>query len=198
MMRKIIAITQVTVDGVMQAPGGPEEDPSNGFTHGGWAMPFGDDVLSQVIDETIAGEFAMLLGRRTYDIFAGYWPNQSGRIAKAFNKATKYVVTRSRDQLDWKTSQRIGGDIVAEIRRLKASDGPVLHIWGSSELLQTLFAADLVDEYRLWVAPVVVGKGKRLFENGVPPRGLSLVATRSTPKGVLINTYRPAGPLPTV
>jgi dihydrofolate reductase len=197
MMRKIIAITQSTVDGVMQAPGGPEEDPSNGFTHGGWAMPFGDDVLSQVIDETIAGEFAMLLGRRTYDIFAGYWPNQSGRIAKAFNKATKYVVTRSRDQLDWKTSQRIGGDVVAEIRRLKASGGPVLHIWGSSELLQTLFAADLVDEYRLWVAPVVVGKGKRLFENGVPPRGLSLVATRSTPKGVLINTYRPAGPLPT-
>ena len=197
-MRKIIAITQVTVDGVMQAPGGPEEDPSNGFTHGGWAMPFGDDVLSQVIDETIAGEFAMLLGRRTYDIFAGYWPNQSGRIAKAFNKATKYVDTRSRDQLDWKTSQRIGGDVVAEIRRLKASDGPVLHIWGSSELLQTLFAADLVDEYRLWVAPVVVGKGKRLFENGVPPRGLSLVATRSTPKGVLINTYRLAGALPTV
>ena len=197
-MRKIIAITQVTVDGVMQAPGGPEEDPSNGFTHGGWAMPFGDDVLSQVIDETIAGEFAMLLGRRTYDIFAGYWPNQSGRIAKAFNKATKYVVTRSCDQLDWKTSQRIGGDVVDEIRRLKASDGPVLHIWGSSELLQTLFAADLVDEYRLWVAPVVVGKGKRLFENGVPPRGLSLVATRSTPKGVLINTYRLAGALPTV
>ena len=197
-MRKIIVFEFITLDGVMQAPGGPEEDPSNGFTHGGWAMPFGDDVPSQVIDETIAGEFAMLLGRRTYDIFAGYWPNQSGRIAKAFNKATKYVVTRSRDQLDWKTSQRIGGDIVAEIRRLKASDGPVLHIWGSSELLQTLFAADLVDEYRLWVAPVVVGKGKRLFENGVPSRGFSLVATRSTPKGVLINTYRPAGPLPTV
>ena len=197
-MRKIIAITQVTLDGVMQAPGGPEEDPSNGFTHGGWAMPFGDDVLSQVIDETIAGEFAMLLGRRTYDIFAGYWPNQSGRIAKAFNKATKYVVTHTIDHLDWKTSQRISGDVVDELRRLKASDGRALHIWGSSELLQTLIAADLVDEYRLWVFPVVLGQGKRLFENGVPPRGLSLVATRSTPRGILLNTYRPAGPLPKV
>jgi dihydrofolate reductase len=199
MMRKIIAITQVTLDGVMQAPGGPEEDPSNGFTHGGWAMPFVDDAAGQVIGETIAGEFDMLLGRRTYDIFAGYWPNQGDHpIAKAFNKATKYVVTRSLDHLDWKTSVRIGGDVVDELRRLKASAGPALHVWGSSKLLQTLIAADLVDEHRLWVFPVVLGKGKRLFENGVPPRGLSLVATRSTARGVLLNTYRPAGPLPKV
>jgi dihydrofolate reductase len=199
MMRKIIAITQVTLDGVMQAPGGPEEDPSNGFTHGGWAMPFVDKAAKQVIGETIAGEFDMLLGRRTYQIFAGYWPNQGDNpIAKAFNKATKYVVTRTLDQLDWKTSQRISGNVVDELRRLKASDGPTLHIWGSSELLQTLIAADLVDEYRLWVFPVVLGEGKRLFESGVPPRGLSLVATSSTPSGVLLNTYRPAGPLPKV
>ncbi|HEV2751876.1 MAG TPA: dihydrofolate reductase family protein [Gemmatimonadales bacterium] len=194
-MRKIIAITQLSVDGVMQGPGGPEEDPTNGFTHGGWAMPFGDDALVQVIDETIAGEFAMLLGRRTYEIFASYWPKQSGSIAKAFNKATKYVVTRTLDPLDWKDSQRIGGHVVEEVRRLKASDGPAFHIWGSSELLQALIAADLVDEYRMWVAPVVLGTGKRLFASGVPPRGLSLVATRSTPRGVLVNTYRPAGPL---
>jgi dihydrofolate reductase len=194
-MRKIIAITQVTLDGVMQSPGGPEEDPTNGFTHGGWAMPFVDDAAKQVIGETIAGEFDMLLGRRTYEIFASYWPNQGDNpIAKAFNKATKYVVTRTLDQLDWKTSQRISGDVVDELRRLKASDGPALHIWGSSELLQTLIAADLVDEYRIWVFPVVLGQGKRLFENGVPPRRLSLVATRSTPSGVLLNTYRPAGP----
>jgi dihydrofolate reductase len=199
MMRKIIAITQVTLDGVMQAPGGPEEDPSNGFTHGGWAMPFVDKAAKQVIGETIAGEFDLLLGRRTYQIFAGYWPNQGDNpIAKAFNKATKYVVTRTLDQLDWKTSQRISGNVVDELRRLKASDGPTLHIWGSSELLQTLIAADLVDEYRLWVFPVVLGEGKRLFESGVPPRGLSLVATSSTPSGVLLNTYRPAGPLPKV
>jgi dihydrofolate reductase len=197
-MRKIVAITQVTVDGVMQAPGGPEEDPSNEFSHGGWAMPFGDDALSRIIDETVAGAFDMLLGRRTYEIFAAYWPYQDGTIATAFNKATKYVVTRTLDQLDWDHSQRVSGDVVDEVRRLKASAGPVLHIWGSSALLQTLIAAELVDEYRLWIAPVVLGEGKRLFESGVPPRGLALVETRSTPKGILITTYRPAGPLPQV
>ena len=198
-MKKIIAISQVTLDGVMQSPGGPEEDPSNGFTHGGWAMPFMGDDSGQAIGEIIAGEFDMLLGRRTYQIFAGYWPNHGdGPIGKAFNKATKYVVTRSLGQLDWKSSQRIGGDVVDELRRLKGSDGPALHIWGSSELLQTLTAAGLVDEYRMWVFPLVLGEGKRLFENGVPPRSLSLVATRSTPAGVLLNTYRPAGPLPKV
>jgi dihydrofolate reductase len=198
-MRKIIAITQVTLDGVMQAPGGPEEDPTNGFRHGGWAMGFVDDAAKQVIAETIAGEFDMLLGRRTYDIFAAYWPNQAADnpIAKAFNKATKYVATRGLDQkLEWKTTQRIGGDVVDGLRRLKASDGPVLHLWGSSDLLQTLTAADLVDEYRLWVFPLLLGKGKRLFEAGVPPRRLALVSTGSTPSGVLFNTYRPAGPLP--
>lgn len=189
-MRNIIAITQVSVDGVMQAPGGPEEDPSNGFTHGGWAMPHGDETLMRIIGETIAGEFGMLLGRRTYDIFAGYWPKHDDNpIGKAFNKATKYVVTRGRGSPDWKTSQRLGG--MDEVRRLKAAEGPPLHVWGSSELLQALIAADLVDEYRLWIAPVVLGKGKRLFGSNVPPRVLTLASTRSTPKGVLINTYRP-------
>jgi dihydrofolate reductase len=196
-MRKIIAITQITLDGVMQAPGGPEEDSSDGFTHGGWAMPFGDKAVGKIIDETIAGEFDLLLGRRTYEIFAGYWPHQGeNRIAKAFNKATKYVVTRTLKRLDWKKSQRIDGDVVGKIRQLKASNGPALHIWGSSELLQTLIAAELIDEHRLWVAPVVLGTGKRLFEKGVPPRGFKLVETRSTPSGVLANTYRPTGPLP--
>ena len=192
-MRNLIAITQITLDGVMQAPGGSEEDRKNGFTQGGWAMPLVDDALNIV--ET-AGAYDMLLGRRTYDIFAGYWPYQDNSIAKVFNKATKYVVTHRLDQLDWETSVRIGGDVVEEVRRLKASDGPELHIWGSSELLQTLIAADLVDEYRIAVFPVVLGEGKRLFGNGIPPRGFTLVGTRSTPKGVLVNTYRSAGPLP--
>jgi dihydrofolate reductase len=161
-------------------------------------MPFVDEAARQVIDETIAGEFDLLLGRWTYDLWARYWPHQSDSpvapIAKAFNKATKYVVTHRTDRLDWKTSQRLGG--VDEIRGLKASDGPELHLWGSSVLLQALIAADLVDELRLWLFPVVLGKGKRLFETGVPPRGLALVASRSTPSGVLLVTYRPAGPLP--
>jgi dihydrofolate reductase len=196
-MRQLIAMTQVTVDGVMQAPGGRAEDPTNGFTDGGWAMPFLDDALKEAIGATIAGAFDMLLGRRTYEIFAAYWPNQGDNpIAKAFNTATKYVVTRSVHRLDWENAQPIGGDVVDAVRRLKASDGPALHLLGSSELLQTLIAADLVDEYRIWVYPLVLGQGKRLFEHGVPPRGLALVETRSTPKGVLVNTYRPAGALP--
>ncbi len=196
MTRQLIAMTQVTLDGVMQAPGGAEEDPSNGFSHGGWAMPFATDAGRQAIDEIIAGEFGLLLGRRTYEIFAGYWPKHDDNpIGKAFNKATKYVATRSLETLDWMNSEQIGGDAADGVRRLKASGGPDLHVWGSSQLLQTLIAADLVDEHRLWVFPVVLGEGKRLFENGVPPRSFSLVATRSTPSGVLLNTYRPAGPL---
>ena len=195
-MRKVISITQVTLDGVMQGPGGPEEDPGTGFTHGGWAMPFVDEAARQVIGEIMAGEFDLLLGRRTYDIWAAYWPQQNDSIAKAFNKATKYVVTRSLERLDWKKTQRVSGDVADAIRRLKASDGPELHVWGSSVLLQALIGAGLVDEYRLWVFPVVLGEGKRLFEKSVPPRSLSLIATGRTPSGVVFNTYRPAGPVP--
>ena len=191
-MRKIIAITQLTVDGVMQAPGSSEEDRRRGFTHGGWAMPLVDDSLNIV--ETVA-EYDLLLGRTTYDIFAGYWPYQDNEIGKAFGRATKYVVTHRSDQLGWETSVQVSGK--DEIRRLKASEGPELHVWGSGQLLQALIAADVVDEYRIAVFPVVVGGGARLFENGVPPRGLTLVETRRTPTGVLVNTYRPAGPLKT-
>jgi dihydrofolate reductase len=195
-MRKIIAITQVTLDGVMQSPGGPEEDPRNGFTHGGWAMSFGDEILMKVLGETIAGKFDLLLGRRTYDIWAGYWPHQGENpIGKAFNRAQKYVVTHRRALLAWEGSQRIGEDVVAKLHRLKKSRGPALHIWGSGKLLQTLMAADLIDEHRLWIAPVVLGQGRRLFENGLPPRRLKLVESLKTTTGVLINTYRPAGPL---
>jgi dihydrofolate reductase len=195
-MRKVLAITHVTLDGVMQAPGGPEEDPRGGFTQGGWAMLFSDEVVGEALGEIMSGEFDLLLGRRTYEIFAAYWPYADDNpIARAFNKATKYVVTNSLDSFDWVNTQPIDGDAVDEIRRLKASDGPELHVWGSSELLQALIAAELVDEFRVWVYPLVLGRGTRLFENGVPPRGLTLVESRSTPKGVLLNTYRPAGPL---
>jgi dihydrofolate reductase len=193
-MRKIIAITQVSLDGVMQAPGGPEEDPTNGFTEGGWAMPFFDEDAGKTIGDVIGSEFEMLLGRRTYEIFAGYWPYQGNDpIGAAFNEAKKYVVTRTLDHLDWNKSQRIGAEVVNELRRIKESPGPVLHVWGSGQLLQTLITADLVDEFRLWVFPIVLGKGKRLFGNGIPPRALTLSETRRTQSGVLLNTYHPAG-----
>lgn len=196
-MRKIIAITHVTLDGVMQSPGGPEEDPSGGFTQGGWIVPFWGETLDQALGEIMSGAFDMLLGRRTYEIFAAYWPYAGDNpIAKAFTKAAKYVVTNSLDRFDWVNTHRVGGDAVDEIRRLKASDGPELHVWGSGELLQTLIAAELLDEFRIWVFPLVLGEGKRLFEDGVPPQGLVLAGSRSTPDGVLFNTYRPAGPLP--
>jgi dihydrofolate reductase len=126
-MRKLIAITQLSVDDVMQGPGGPEEDPREGFNNGGWARPYVDGALSEILHETVAGEFDLLLGRRTYDIFAGYWPKQGGKVTDAFNKATKYVVTRAVDGLAWKESQRVGGDAVDGVRRLKSSPGPELH-----------------------------------------------------------------------
>jgi dihydrofolate reductase len=193
-MRKIIVITQLTLDGVMQAPGGRKEDSEHGFKLGGWFMPFGDKILMKVLGETIAGKFDLLLGRRTYDIWAGYWPHHGDNpIGKAFNRAKKHVATRKLDRLDWENSQRISGDVVKGVRRLKTAKGPAIHVWGSSVLLQSLIGADLIDEYRFWIVPVVLGTGKRLFEKGVPPRSLTLVKTLSTTTGVLINTYRPAG-----
>jgi len=196
-MRKIIAITHVTLDGIMQSPGGPEEDPRGGFTQGGWAMHFSDEAGGEALGKIMSGEFDLLLGRRTYEIFAAYWPYAGDNpIANAFTKATKYVVTNSLGRFDWVNTHCMSGDAVDEVRRLKASAGPELHIWGSSELLQTLIAAQLVDEFRVWVYPLVLGKGRRLFEDGVPPLGLTLVESHCTSKGVLLNTYRPAGPLP--
>lgn len=196
-MRKIIAITHLTLDGIMQGPGGSQEDPRNNFTHGGWVMQFGDEVVGEALREIMAGEFDLLLGRRTYEIWAPYWPFAGDNfIGNAFNRVKKYVATRSLRQLDWANSHVISGDTIEGIRQLKASDGPELHVWGSSELLQSLIAADLVDEFRVWVYPVILGQGLRLFETGVPPRGLALVESRRGSKGVFFNTYRPTGPVP--
>jgi dihydrofolate reductase len=193
-MRKVVAITYVTLDGVMQSPGAPEEDPRNGFTYGGWMVPYWDETLGKLLERNMAGSFDLLLGRRTYEMLAAHWPYAGDNpITKRFNKATKFVVTRSLTHFDWVNSERIDGDVTEEVRRLRSADGPELQIYGSSELLQTLIAAELIDEFRIWIFPLVLGQGKRLFENGVPPRGLSLVETQSTPTGVLINTYRPAG-----
>ncbi len=196
-MRKLIAITQLSLDGVMQAPGGPDEDRDSGFTHGGWFMQFEDDAVAQAMGKLISGKFDLLLGRRTYDIFASYWPKHDDNpIGKAFNKATKYVVTSSARGLDWKTSERIGGKVADGVRRLKATKGPALHVWGSSELLQALIAAGLVDEHQVWVAPVVLGYGKRLFEPGVPPQRMKLMDAKIGSGGLVVSTYRPDGLLP--
>lgn len=195
-MRKIIVITHLSLDGVMQAPGGPEEDPSGSFQHGGWSMAFHCKEGGEALAKIMAGDFDLLLGRRTYNIWASYWPKAGDNfIANAFNKATKYVVTHRPDGLDWVTSQRIGGNVIDGIRRLKASSGADLHVWGSSEMLQPLIAAGLIDEFRIWLYPVVLGTGKRLFEKGLPASGLSLVESYSATNGVLFNTYRPTGPL---
>jgi dihydrofolate reductase len=195
-LRKIISLNHVTLDGVIQSGGAPQEDPSGGFTLGGWSIPFRSEDGAKAVLEVMSREFDLLLGRRTYEIWAAFWPYANHPVASAFNKAPKYVVTKTLSSLDWANSHPLGGDVVDEVRRLKASDGPELHVWGSSELLQTLIAAQLVDEFHVWIYPVVLGKGKRLFEEGVPPFGLTLVESRSTSNGILINTYRPAGPLP--
>ncbi|HWE46742.1 MAG TPA: dihydrofolate reductase family protein [Caulobacteraceae bacterium] len=192
-MRKLIVISQVTLDGVMQGPGGVEEDPRNGFTRGGLAAPFASDEGRRVVNETIAGDFDLLLGRWTYDLWTGYWPKHvDNPIGAAFAKATKYVVTHRTDGLDWSPSRPIDG--VEGVRALKATDGPELHLWGSQSVVQALLDAGLIDELRLWVSPVVLGQGKRLFEHGVAATAFKLVDASQTPTGVQINTFRPAGP----
>jgi dihydrofolate reductase len=196
-MRKIIAITQMSLDGVMQAPGGPEEDPQGGFTHGGWAMIFEDDLVPKYLEKLMKGKFDLLLGRRTYDIWVGYWPQHTDNfIGKAFDKAVKHVVTRGSKPLPWKESVRIGGKTLERIRKLKKTKGPDLHVWGSGNLLQSLIKARLVDEHQVWIFPAVLGYGKRLFEPGTPPHRLKLVKTEAGSGGIVINTYRPDGSMP--
>lgn len=193
-MRRIIATAYVSLDGVMQAPGGPQEDPAGGFAHGGWLVPYWDEMMNKRITDSMAEPFDLLLGRRTYEIFAAHWPYAGDNpIANRFNKATKYVVTRSLAHLDWANSIRIGGDAAAEVTRLKSGGGPDIQIWGSGDLLQTLTAAGLIDEYRIWIFPLVLGRGKRLFKDSLPARALALTDTATSSTGVVINTYRPAG-----
>lgn len=198
-MRKIIVITHLSLDGVMQSPGGPEEDPQGGFTHGGWGMLFDDDLVLRYLEKLMAGEFDLLLGRRTYDIWSGYWPDHADNfIGKAFGKAVKYVVTRGARPLPWKESVRIGGKAMEAIRRLKKTRGPDLHVWGSGELLQSLIKARLVDEHRIWVYPVVLGYGKRLFEPGTPPHRLKQVESQAGSGGIVLNIYRQDGSVPSL
>ncbi len=197
-MRKLIVSTFVTLDGVMQAPGGPEEDDSGGFTQGGWSVNYWDDMMGQVMGEAMSSPFDLLLGRKTYDIFAAYWPHASEEAgAKPLNDATKYVASRSHRALEWGPSVLIEGDAADGIAALKKEDGPELQVHGSGNLIQTLIRDALVDEYRLWVFPVVIGSGKRLFADGTIPAGLKLVDSKVSTTGVVIGTYEPAGDIVT-
>ncbi|MFC7380598.1 dihydrofolate reductase family protein [Sphaerisporangium rhizosphaerae] len=193
-MRKLVVSTFVTLDGIMQAPGGPGEDDSNGFAHGGWTVNYWDEQLAAFMDETMSTPFDLVLGRKTYDLFASYWPNAPEEAgAKRLNDATKYVASRSRPTLEWNNSVLIKGDVAEGVAALKKEDGPELQVHGSGDLLRTLLRHDLVDRYRLLIFPVVLGSGKRLFSEGAVPSGLKLVDREVSTTGVLMNTYESAG-----
>jgi dihydrofolate reductase len=197
-MRTLIVQTFVTLDGVMQAPGGPGEDDDGGFAHGGWSVNYWDDQMGQVMGEATSRPFAMVLGRRTYDIMAAFWPHASEEEGgKVFNDATKYVASRGRPTLEWSNSVLIEGDAADGLAALKQEDGPELQVHGSANLIQTLLRHNLVDQYRLWVFPVVLGSGKRLFGDGAIPAGLRLVDSTVSSTGVVMGTWEPAGELAT-
>ena len=192
-MRKVLAAAFMSLDGVMQAPGGPEEDPTGGFRYGGWSFNYWDDTLAEVMTGIFGQSYELLLGRKTYDIFAAHWPHiQNDPFAEALTNAKKYVATSSRAPLTWKNSVAIH-DVPKEIARLKSEDGPTLLTQGSTALLQTLLKHDLVDRFQLLVYPLVLGKGKRLFGEGTMPAALKLVDSKVSPSGVTISTYERAG-----
>jgi len=193
-MRRLIATTFLTLDGVMQAPGGPGEDDEAGFAFGGWSVDYWDEVMDGAMDEIMGKPFDLVLGRKTYDIFAAFWPTAPEEAgAKPLNDATKYVASRGRPELNWGPALLIEGDIAQGVAALKQEDGPELQVHGSGNLLQTLMHHGLVDEYHLWFFPVVVGAGKRLFADGVVPAALRLTDTKISTTGVIIGTYEPAG-----
>jgi Dihydrofolate reductase len=197
-MRKLIVSTFLTLDGVMQAPGGPGEDDSGGFAHGGWSVNYWDEQMGQVMGEAMNTPFALVLGRKTYDIFAAYWPHATDDAgAKPLNDATKYVASRSHPTLGWSNSVLIEGDAAEGIAALKEEDGPELQVHGSGDLIQTLLRHNLVDRFRLWIFPLVIGSGKRLFSEGTVPSGLKLTDTKVSSTGVVIGTYEPAGEIVT-
>ena len=192
-MRKLITGTFLTLDGVMQAPGGPEEDPSGGFEHGGWSVNYWDGVMEEAMGESLSSPFELLLGRKTYEIMAAHWPYADEPVADIFNDAVKHVASTTLDAVEWSNSKLIEGDLGTAIRRLKEEDGPELQVHGSAGLIQSLLAEDLIDDYRVWTFPVVIGTGKRLFGDGAVPAGLELVDSKVSSTGVVLATYRRAG-----
>jgi len=208
-MRKIVVSAFVSLDGVMQAPGGPEEDPSGGFAFGGWTVPYWDDTSSATMGEMFAQPFDLLLGRKTYDIFAAYWPHQrrdknasdfdalNAQIAERFNSATKYVATHRPESLEWQNSRGLGDDVPAALRALKREEGPMLLTQGSGELVRLLLAHDLVDELRLLIYPIILGRGKRWFGDGSLPGAWKTKKSVTSKSGVIITSYERAGDIAT-
>ena len=189
-MRELIVNTFLTLDGVMQAPGGPEEDPSGGFEHGGWSFGYWDEQMGVSMGEFMGKPFDLVLGRKTYEIFAAHWPHSQEDGADQLNGATKHVASTTLTELSWQNSRLIEGDVVAGVRALKEQDGPELQVHGSATLLQTLIGAGLVDVFRVMIFPLVLGRGKRLFDDGTVPEGLSLVSAETASTGVIMATYR--------
>jgi dihydrofolate reductase len=190
-MRTLAVNTFMSLDGVMQSPGGPDEDPTGGFTHGGWGVNyFNDEMMEQVAE---ADPYELLLGRGTYEIFAAHWPYNEGPIADQLNSTRKHVASTTLDRVDWNNSTLIAGDVAEYVAALKRQDGPEIQVHGSPGLIQTLLKHDLIDEFRIWIFPVVLGHGKRFFGDGTIPAALKLVDSKVSKTGVTINTYERAG-----
>jgi dihydrofolate reductase len=195
-MREIIVLSFISLDGVMQAPGGPTEDTSGNFTLGGWTVPYFDEFGGQVMAEQMGRPFDLLLGRKTFEIFASYWPHHPEEGA-GINNATKYVVSNTLTTHEWKKSVFLKGNVADEIKKLKGQDGPDLQVHGSGNLIQTLLQQDLVDEFWLKIFPVTLGMGKRLFDSGTIPAAFTLVESQTSPTGVIIANFKRAGEVKT-
>ncbi len=195
-MRKIIVLEHISMDGVIQAPGGPDEDPSGGFAYGGWIGSYSDEILDAALSKRMNSSFDLLLGRKTFDIWEPYWPKH-GDIWPGANQATKYVASNTRSSSEWQPSVFLNGDIAVKVAQLKQQPGPDLHVWGSGNLLQTLIKQDLVDVFWLMVYPLTLGIGKRLFAGGTLPKAFKVTEGVVTPSGVIVVNYARAGEIPT-
>ena len=194
-MRDLVVQAFVTLDGVMQAPGGPEEDPTGGFEYGGWSVSAWDETMMATMGEAESLPSDYVLGRKTYEIFAAHWPHVDDPMGQKLTTSTKYVASNTLESAEWANTVILSGDAPEKVRELKAADGPPLRVLGSSDLIQSLAAADLVDEYGLWIFPVVVGRGKRIFGDDVAAAGFELVDSKISTTGVLMTRYRKKGPV---